>query len=598
MNLSGLFQYGNKNSGRQRTEAVKPSANISASDSSRSKQAVRNLTRGQTLQGEIISKNGREVQIRIDRDIVITARLDNNMNVSVGQNMTFEVKNNSDMQIALRPLYENLAQDANILKALEAAKLPATDELMRMVSSMMEQGMSIDKNTLQDMGRLIMANPDTAPETIVALRNMQLPITPENIEQYERYQNYEHQIVNTVTDILSELPEAFLMMTAGGQTDAAIDFYSQILQLFSGSPASGQGIEGQQQGAEAHLVFSDLISDADSVPVKGNVPEENVAAGKETIVIQDTEQPEPNLSRILLNPLEIESAETGKAQPDAGRDISRNPLLLSGSLNEGERSQLLTLLGKLGFSEEQLLQIQNGSLEVKQLLQDIHHMLSANGESISKESVVNLFGSKVYNQLLNNEILQQWLLKPGEVSKKDNVEAFYGRLREQSARMTEALSQAVKDTPLAKSLTVMQNNIDFMNQLNQVFNYVQLPLKMSGGNAHGELYVYTNRKSSFKEDGSVSALLHLDMENLGTMDVHVAMQEKNVSTRFYLKDESIIDFMAENIHILNERLTKRGYSMKAEMVVSEAKSTNPIQNMSAEEKKESILSHYSFDVRA
>lgn len=591
MNLSGLFQYGNKNSGRQRTEAVKPSSSIQNPDSSRSKQAVRNLTRGQTLQGEIISKNGREVQVRIDKDIVITARLDNNMNVSVGQNMTFEVKNTSDVQIALRPLYENLAQDANVLKALEAAKLPATDELMRMVSSMMEQGMSIDKNTLQDMGRLVMAHPDTAPETIVALRNLQLPITPENIQQYERYQNYEHQILHTVTDILSELPATFQMMAAGGETDAAIGFYSQILQLFSGAPAA-------EQGTAQRMVFSDIISHVGAAAPEGNIPGESMTAGKETVIIPDAGQSGANSPQTLLNPLEIEGAEAGKAQPEAGQGMAQNPLLLAGALNEGERSRLLSLLGKLGFPEEQLQQIQDGSIEVKQLLQDIQHMLSANGENISKESVVNLFGSKVYNQLLNNEILQQWLLKPAEVAGKEKVEAFYGKLQEQTARLAEALSQAVRDTPLAKSLTVMQNNIDFMNQLNQVFNYIQLPLKMSSGNAHGDLYVYTNRKSTLKEEGSVSALLHLDMENLGTMDVHVSMREKNVSTRFYLRDESIIDFMAENIHILNERLSGRGYSMTAEMVVSEEKNMNPIQNMSAEEKKESILSQYSFDVRA
>ena len=32
----------------------------------------------------------------------------------------------------------------------------------------------------------------------------------------------------------------------------------------------------------------------------------------------------------------------------------------------------------------------------------------------------------------------------------------------------------------------------------------------------------------------------------------------------------MIDFIAENIHILNERLEKRGYSLHAEMKVMEA----------------------------
>lgn len=180
------------------------------------------------------------------------------------------------------------------------------------------------------------------------------------------------------------------------------------------------------------------------------------------------------------------------------------------------------------------------------------------------------------------------------------MEDFYGRLREQSARLTEALSQISKDIPLAKSLSTIQSNLEFMNQLNQAFNYIQLPMKMSGGNAHGDLYVYTNRRNAPKEDESVSALLHLDMQYLGTIDIYVKMKEKNVSTKFYLQDEQTIDFIADHIHILNERLSQRGYIMNAEMVMSkeEKKEMDVIDAMSTEEKRENILAQYSFDVRA
>ena len=68
--------------------------------------------------------------------------------------------------------------------------------------------------------------------------------------------------------------------------------------------------------------------------------------------------------------------------------------------------------------------------------------------------------------------------------------------------------------------------------------------------------------------------------------------------RFYLKDESIIDFISNNIHTLNDRLTKRGYAMNAEMIVNEKQNTNVIDNMKNQEKKENLLSQYSFDVRA
>ena len=122
-------------------------------------------------------------------------------------------------------------------------------------------------------------------------------------------------------------------------------------------------------------------------------------------------------------------------------------------------------------------------------------------------------------------------------------------------------------------------------------------MKLQGQNASGELFVYTNKKSLAKKEGSVSALLHLDMEHLGSMDVHVSLNNQKVSTKFYLQDESSLDLIAQNIHILNERLEGRGYSMKAEFISREG-TTNVMDEILAKDKNISVLAGYSFDARA
>ena len=93
------------------------------------------------------------------------------------------------------------------------------------------------------------------------------------------------------------------------------------------------------------------------------------------------------------------------------------------------------------------------------------------------------------------------------------------------------------------------------------------PLKMNGSETTGDLFVYTDKKSLAQNDGNVSALLHLDMPSLGPLDVYASITpEKSVFTKFYLESDEMIDFIAENIHVLNERLEKRGYKMKSEMI--------------------------------
>ncbi len=608
MNLAGLFQYGNKNTDSKVSSGGKASTGgyVTAGNS---KQAVKGLTQGQSIHGEIVGKNGNEVQIRVDKDVVITARLDKDIPVSVGQSMTFEVKNSAGTQIALRPLFENMAQDANVLKALEAAKLPATSELMQMVSAMMKQGMSIDKNALMDMGRAVMANVGSNPETVVLMKALNLPITPENIQQFENYQNYKHQILSNVTDILMEIPKAFQSMTAAGQGDMAMDFYTRILNLAAGQAADGQA------GESVNRVFTDIIGEnGETVSVQG---QNAVQQGQENpAVLPDGEaagsiqkEVQAGMDRELAGMIKDGSGQGRDAAAESGtmeavreqtRPVQSDDSFLAGILNGGSRTQLAAMLGKLGMPEGMLAQVREGSITAELLMKGIQEMTAGQGDNINHADLMKLFGSREYTQVLTRAMEQQWLMKPEQVAEKKDVESFYRKLQTQTAQLMDALNQAGKDTPLSKSLTNMQNNLDFMNQMNHMFQYIQLPLKMSGGEAHGDLYVYANRKNAKAEDGSVSALLHLDMEHLGPMDIYVRMKDQNVSTKFYLQDEAMIDFIAEHIHLLDERLRKRGYSFQSEMVTAEETkgSVSVIETLTAQERKATLLAQYSFDVRA
>ncbi len=122
---------------------------------------------------------------------------------------------------------------------------------------------------------------------------------------------------------------------------------------------------------------------------------------------------------------------------------------------------------------------------------------------------------------------------------------------------------------------------------------------MAGQNANGDLYVYRNKSRKMSEDGSVSAVLHLDMDNLGPVDVYVKLKDTKVNTNFYVEDEEILDLINDNIHILNERLEKRGYTMSVNLKLhdemdSQDAAVDEMLNVS----KSQIISTTSFDARA
>lgn len=266
-------------------------------------------------------------------------------------------------------------------------------------------------------------------------------------------------------------------------------------------------------------------------------------------------------------------------------------------LSEKELSELARQLRKAGFSEDLTNAVINNRIGGKELLNELQRLLSQ-GDWPDRKSLMELLDGKEFKQILKNEMGRQWLLSPEEVAEEKSVDKLYERLNNQMNRLNQALSQSARaDTPLARTVSNVSNNINFMNQLNQMFTYVQIPLKMQGQNANGELFVYTNKKSLAKKDGSVSALLHLDMEHLGSVDVHVSMTNQNVSTKFYLQDDSALDLIADNIDILNKRLSDRGYSMNAEFINKE-EGTSVMDEILKQGKNISALAGYSFDARA
>lgn len=609
MNLGNIFQSKNqeiKQPNLPGTTGTVPNGEKNY----RAQNELRNMTPGQTVQGEVVGKDGNTVQIALDEETVLTAKLERDLNIALGQNMSFEIKTNSGSQILLAPLYANMASQATILKALSAAGLAANANNIQMVSNMMQEGMPIDRDSLAYVSRQLMDFPSADPSSVMQMIRLGLPISEINIEQFELYKNYEHQIIQSADQIMEEIPQTFQELLAEGKEAEAVQFYEQIIKAFVGEEVTG----------EAAALPEEALPEAkadQNAEIAGNVAEGTVgemAAGASDKAVMGTEAEKiPDGADALLKALEAEGEKTKEAkeglQEAAGREITEQE---SGKEAAGRNElspkawqNLADALQKMGADAEMAKQISSGNLSPKAVLTQIHHLISENAHMIREdfqEDLKTLFGSRKFRNLLEAGMKNDWLMKPEDVADKEKVEQLYARIREQTARLEEAFHMAGKaDSAGAKSVQNLQNNVDFMNQMNHLFTYIQLPLKMAGNEAHGDLYVYTNKKSLAKKDGNVSALLHLDMEHLGPLDVYVTMQKNlnKVSTNFTVKDEAALNLIAEHIHILNERLEKRGYSMKANFQIKEEDGpTNVMQEILEQNKNISVLSKTSFDMRA
>ena len=570
MRLSSLFVQGNQSyidgNGREMDSASLEQNLKNGMEEIASKQP------GQSVTGEVIEKNGSDILLAIGKNQMLRAKLDAGIPVEEGQMMTFSIKNASGAKVILSPLYANTGNDPNVSKALQMAGIPENALTGKMVQTMMQEGMSIDRDSLSRMLRVVSANPEANVETVVQLSRLEIPVTENTLFQMEAYKNLEHQITDGIFEIADALQNTAAVMINDGDAEGAVSLYREILSLLS----EGESVQPQAEG-EAQISVG--------LPLEETLPLKEAVRLLNEFLNGDALQPDKEI--VEENALLRESG----LQTEKGQEFLGQQKIESGLQTEGQQRA------------ESSIQADGGTplKTIGVLLERLEKALFSDEIAPhQRESISRLFSGKEFQQAIKNEMIKQWLLTPEDVGKEHKAEELYEKLNSQLSRFRQTLTQSVgADTSLAKAVSNLSGNIDFMNQMNQMFTYIQLPLKLQSQEANGELYVYTNKKNLAKKDGEVSALLHLDMEHLGSVDVYVSMKDTKVSTQFRLKDDSALDLIAGHIDLLNERLNKRGYTMNASFVKKGEEETGSVmEEILKQDKNISILSGYSFDARA
>jgi flagellar hook-length control protein FliK len=219
--------------------------------------------------------------------------------------------------------------------------------------------------------------------------------------------------------------------------------------------------------------------------------------------------------------------------------------------------------------------------------------------TLDKDTVLSLLSGKEFRTLLKDAMEQQWTIKPEELTQKDKVSSLYEKVENQLNRMEDVIRATGQQNENVTNLASdIRNNVQFMDQINQAYTYVQVPLQMSGQKASGELYVYTNKKNLAEGKEDLSAFLHLDMDHLGSTDVSVKMHGNNVSTNFYFDNDESYALVKAHAPILEERLKAKGYNCSIS-VANESRQVNFVDDFLKKDQPSAGMVHrYSFDMKA
>lgn len=545
--------------------------------------SLRSLTKGNIFEGTVSSmKNGR-VTLALSSGQQISARIEGKVQLSLGQSMFFQVKSNDGSQIAIRPFsVEGTGANYTLLQALSAAGVPTESNYLSMVNRMMEEQMPIDRNSIQQMARMVNAHPEIDVQTLVQLNKLGITINEQNAAQFENYLDDKQAITNDFDQLIEELPQVLESESLSPQQmrNFGSEFLLALMDGLEDVPLQNNGLVSQEMLAEsvAQNTIEKNITDGNSL--------EKSAILENGELLQTTEDGETVTQETAIEQ-SVQQSESYSATPHT-----------LGALLDGKQLQNLnTMLGELLGTDATRYTKDSGVAEV---LKDIQQVLK-DSLPIEREQIGKLFSSKEFAHMVKDTMQQQWTLQPQdlEADGTDKVAKLYDRMNAQLEKIVEALkSVGQENTGFAQTAADIQSNVEFMNQINQAYTYVQIPLQMSGQNASAELFVYTNKKALAEGDRELTAFLHLDLDHLGATDVSVKMKNKQVSTNFYLDDDASYQLISLNIDRLEKRLQEKGYQCKVS-VINEAKHVNFVENfLKKDQPSAGQLHRYSFDMRA
>ena len=627
----------NRNSRSDRSSSA---SSVKGTEVKSGRYTIGDLKPGLEFKASVSDVNQNTIKLRLTDGQEISARIDSTGEFNIGEEINFTVKANDGVQIDITPTKIPTEVNPTLLKALNAADLPVNSNNISMVEFMMNEGMSVDKNSLMGVYRKILSNPQANIESIVQMSKFNIEITPGSVVQFENYKSLENQISKDLMDLtksltndIGELISTKSMVNSQLEIDNAGFFAEEMknasfvsksdsnnpetIQTISNSVVSKGFVTFEDLPLTQKTQFEELMSGLSDSEKELILKQQftnnfdNLASDLDKIKLGDnieSAEYNKNLTEIALKlPGQTdESLQNNSLSSNVDNDINSNQMVsengmgnnISNVLSEEELLVFSRELENSGFSKDVVNDVKSGMVDSDRIIQEIYSKLNNDKGTLLQLLDQNILSSKSYQKLLSNEISKQWFIKPEEVAEEQKVSSLYERLNKQIKTLETQVQNLGKEvSQTTQMINNISNNIDFMNQVNHLYNYVQIPLKMSGQDAQSDLYVFTNKKNLNDPDAEIKALLHLDMDALGSVDAFLKLKGTKLDTKFTLENDETYDLFEKHIDRLVQRLEAKGYNCEVQFDHGKTE-VDFVEDFLKQGQAVGNVTRFSFDVRA
>lgn len=568
----------------------------------------------QTYSGEVTNLLNNKISVRLSNDTVIEAKIVDSSNINIGDIIHFKVSSNNN-ELIIMPIQANEDPQAQMIdKALSAANLPKNVKTISIARELLNNNMSIDKQSIQNILIQSFQNKGVSINTLVVMNKHNIPVTQNNATQFENYRNNEHRIVQEIAtlakDIISSLKNEF-------SDSSVIKLNNEYLNLINNSPSASSVMTKEPLLIESYISpndgnnISNILKMFNTGEELLNRIDNHTATLRETAIAinkametatvldlsgayTDNNSSIPtylaNACDVFINPA-IENVLKNFAS------LQNNKNELSSYMNDFGRGTINAMIKGLPGSQALSDDIWKGDISSKDVLIRLNNII----RFLPDEQAADILRSNEYTTVLSKALTGNWTLTPDDLKQEGIIDEKYKNLYESIKHLSEITSASLNNTENAANINQtsqsLRSNIEFMNTLNELFPYIQLPLRLKGQNVHSDLYVMTNKKKLAKDNSNISVLLHLDMQSLKPVDININLSGNTVNARFYMSDATSKALVENNMEHLEFALLEKGFLFSSQ-VLERKEDIDIVKDFIDKDNQASSLKRYSFDIRA
>ena len=480
-----------------------------------------------------------------------------------------------------------------IEKALRDADIEVNQATLDIVKSLVNGSLPLTDNNIVNLLDYSHIFKDVSTDILALMMRLEIPITPENVEQFEKLISANEKLSDKISELINELPREILQNSRN--LSELSDTLSKLLDIIS-----------KKDGGELPELRSGQLRTSDS---RANI---NTPANSQTTntpvltryelnglltMLRNLKAPDSVLNKLIAaNRQNANILNNNQGQQQNANVQNQN----AGPQNQAQahvyqtRSDVMLdiineFIRDTDSREQQLSRPANNNTGQARTPSNPPANDSAKAaETETFGKVKDLINSSEFQKLLKESMGERWLLNPKNLN-PEKIEYFYNKLnenlnsienrfaklsqnaqnnnqvRQQSGEPNQPQPNTQNNTPPQIYLDAknIRDNLSLMNEISKTMPFMQIPVKFANQTVNSDLYIFTNKKKNkngANSSGGINALLRLDLENAGTLDIYLNMSGKNVRSRFHSQNMKSVQHIEKNLPDLEKTIKDMGFN--------------------------------------